>query len=127
MTNYPKISMLKIYLDVLDPEQKKIFEKLRAFGKDGVLGGETAISLQIKHRRSFDFDIFLPKPIPQTLFKKTQEVFGPNLEKLIDSTDQLTFLILLMEKLPLPFCIVIFHLFTLWSKQKLLTSLIFGI
>lgn len=92
MTNYPKISMLKIYLDILDPEQKKIFEKLRAFGKNGVLGGGTAISLQIKHRRSFDFDIFLPEPIPKTLFKKTQEVFGSNLEKLIDSTDQLTFI-----------------------------------
>lgn len=85
--------MSKIYLDILGSEQKRIFEKLRDFGKEGVLGGGTAISLQISHRQSFDFDIFLSKPIPKALFKKAQEVFGPNLEKLIDSRDQLTFLI----------------------------------
>lgn len=85
--------MSKIYLEIFNPERKKIFSQLKAFQKEGILGGGTAIALQIKHRRSFDFDIFLPKPIPKTIFKKTQEVFGSNLEKLVDNTDQLTILI----------------------------------
>ncbi len=60
--------MSKLFLDTLDPSRKAVFAKLNKFSRLGVLGGGTAIALQINHRRSFDFDIFLKAPIkPQLL------------------------------------------------------------
>ena len=55
--------MLSIHLELLDKERRKVFEKLSAFSQTAVLGGGTALSLQIAHRLSFDFDLFLKKPL----------------------------------------------------------------
>ena len=44
--------------DVLSSSQKQIFEKLAPLKKEAVLAGGTALSLQIQHRQSFDFDLF---------------------------------------------------------------------
>ena len=79
--------MSKLYLEILDPERKKIFKKLSSFKKDGVLAGGTGLALQIGHRKSFDFDIFLPKPIPKRFFRKVVEVFGGNLETRVSTGD----------------------------------------
>lgn len=51
--------MSNIHLEILDPERLEVFKRLKNVKMYGVLGGGTAIAVQIKHRRSFDFDIFL--------------------------------------------------------------------
>lgn len=61
--------MSQLFLDQLDPERKRVFDKLAAFTDTFVLAGGTAIMLQIGHRKSFDFDLFLPNPIPRTLYE----------------------------------------------------------
>jgi len=79
--------MSKLYLELLDPERKKVFEKLSAFKKDGVLAGGTALALQIAHRKSFDFDVFLQKPISRMFFKKVVAALGKDLETRISTGD----------------------------------------
>lgn len=55
--------MSLIHPEILDNTRKNVFRKLKAFKKLGYLAGGTALSLQLKHRHSFDFDIFLKKEI----------------------------------------------------------------
>ena len=58
--------MSSIDLDILDDKRREIFLRLKSFKKKGYLSGGTALSLQIRHRRSFDFDIFLDREIKDT-------------------------------------------------------------
>lgn len=46
------------HLDVLPPEQRRLWGELRALPGYFVLYGGTAIALQLGHRRSVDFDFF---------------------------------------------------------------------
>lgn len=65
--------MSLIHLEVLDNKRKDYFQRLKIFKNKGYLAGGTALSLQIKHRYSFDFDIFLDREIKRSdylLFKK---------------------------------------------------------
>ncbi len=55
--------MSSIRLDLLDNERQTVFRQLSPFGRESVLGGGTALSLQIGHRYSFDFDLFFTRPI----------------------------------------------------------------
>ncbi|MBU3922718.1 hypothetical protein KJ684_00575 [Patescibacteria group bacterium] len=55
--------MLSIHLELLDEKRKNVFLKLKSFEGRGYLVGDTALSLQIGHRHSFDFDIFLNREI----------------------------------------------------------------
>lgn len=73
--------MSLIHPEVLDDKRKDYFQRLKAFKNKGYLAGGTALSLQIKHRYSFDFDIFLDREIKRSdfillkkyfLIKKTQ-------------------------------------------------------
>ena len=52
----------EIHLDVLPYEQLKLFDMLSAqsFIKDFYLAGGTSLAIQIGHRRSIDFDFFIP-------------------------------------------------------------------
>ncbi len=50
--------MTKLFLDVLDKPRREILTKLGVFGDSAVLGGGTALALQIGHRKSFDFDFY---------------------------------------------------------------------
>jgi hypothetical protein len=84
--------MSKIYLEILDKERKLILEKLKNFSSVGYLAGGTALSLQISHRLSLDFDFFVEKPLKRTLIKKCQEVFGQDIQVIYQTADQLTFL-----------------------------------
>lgn len=68
--------MLKLYQEIFDPERKKLFAKLKDFSKNGFLAGGTALALQIGHRKSFDFDIFLPKPLSLQFYRKTLKILG---------------------------------------------------
>lgn len=68
--------MSKIYFDVLTEGEKKEFPKLANFRDIGVLAGGTALALQLNHRRSYDFDIFLSNPLPTSLIRKVKRIFG---------------------------------------------------
>lgn len=67
--------MLKIHPELLDKNRLKIFNQLAVFENYGYLGGGTALSLQILHRKSFDFDIFVKKPISNQLRLKIKKVW----------------------------------------------------
>lgn len=68
--------MSQLYLEILDAERLKIFNKLSAFSPLGFLAGGTALALQIGHRKSFDFDVFLPKSLSAKFYQKVLNVFG---------------------------------------------------
>lgn len=84
--------MSALYLEILDKERLEVFRKLSGFSDLGILGGGTAISLQIGHRRSFDFDIFTQKSLPIALWKKIRQIFGSGCVRTLDIQDQLNFL-----------------------------------
>ena len=56
--------------EIFDPDRTEIFQKLKPFNRIGVLAGGSALALQLGHRKSFDFDIFISKPL-STGVKKT--------------------------------------------------------
>jgi hypothetical protein len=85
------MAMTKIYLDILDIERKKVFSKLKCLTNKGTLAGGTALSLLIKHRYSFDFDVFFEKHVIQSafgLFSQKVEIQ----EKRVEQPNQITFL-----------------------------------
>lgn len=82
--------MTEIFLDILDKQRLKTFSLLADFRSSALLGGGTALALQIKHRKSFDFDCFVSKPIPSSLYAKVKKIFQESPIKLVDSSDQLT-------------------------------------
>lgn len=86
-----------IHLEVLDKERQELLEKLAQFLKgfnsgkvQFILGGGTALTLQITHRKSFDFDFFCQVEIPKSLIEKlSRKISIANIS--IDSYDELTF------------------------------------
>jgi hypothetical protein len=50
-------------LDVLPPEQQRLWRELKPLAGDVVLYGGTAIALQLGHRQSIDFDFFAQRDI----------------------------------------------------------------
>lgn len=70
--------MLSIHLELLDKERKEVFEKLKIFSKTAILGGGTALPLQIVHRLSFDFDLLR--------IKRTFKIGGVH----VNTSEQLT-------------------------------------
>ncbi len=80
--------MSKLSFDILTAEQRKTFESLKAFSRDGVLGGGTGLALQLVHRKSYDFDVFCPKPISKTFLLKLKGHFK-RLQILVDTSDEL--------------------------------------
>ncbi len=106
--------MTKISLDILDDKRKEVFLRLKQFSSDGTLGGGTAIALQLKHRYSYDFDVFFEKPVTRNLFKKADNIFTIQ-EKLVDNQDQLTFL----TKEGVKITFLFYPFFPLHSKIKI--------
>ena len=51
--------MSKIYFKILDNDRMSVFDKLKAFQNEGYLAGGTALALQLNHRTSEDFDVFV--------------------------------------------------------------------
>jgi hypothetical protein len=76
-------------LESLDENRLIVFNKLKSFKDVGILGGGTALALQIGHRISFDFNIFTNKKLDKNLWKRAKDVFGENSVKLLDNEDQL--------------------------------------
>ncbi len=59
----------EFHLDVLPDEQLKLFNTLstESFIKDFYLAGGTSLAIQIGHRRSIDFDFFIPSDFNTSL------------------------------------------------------------
>src|SRR3989344_241836 len=68
--------MSKIYLEIFNPEQKRVFTRLRDFREDGYLAGGTALALQLGHRVSVDFDVFSHQPLSRLLRSKITKHFS---------------------------------------------------
>lgn len=82
--------MSKIYLEIFDTDRNQVFQKLSHFRQDGYLAGGTALALQINHRKSFDFDVFIENPVSHQLKKKVEQVFGKN-EYYVNTGEQISF------------------------------------
>ena len=81
--------MSKLILETLDTKRINAFNKLKSFNSLGILGGGTALALQIGHRKSYDFDIFVKEEINKLVWKKVKEVFGESSYKTLDTPEQL--------------------------------------
>ncbi len=83
-------NILNIHLELLDKERQEVLQKLIPFALDFVLGGGTALALQLAHRKSFDFDFFSSSQIPKNLLEKlSQNLSIENI--VVDTLDELTF------------------------------------
>lgn len=79
-----------LHLDVLDKQRQNLLEKLLPHTKGFILGGGTALSLQLAHRKSFDFDFFSRLKIDKIFLEKLNE--GVSIADIsVDSQDELTF------------------------------------
>ncbi len=79
-----------IHLGLLDKKRQEVLQKLIRFTEGFMLGGGTALSLQLAHRKSFDFDFFSDHQISKKLLEKLSSVL-PIENIVIDTTDELTF------------------------------------
>lgn len=84
-------TMSKIHLELLDKERQAVFQSLIAFKDIGYLAGGTALALQINHRRSEDFDIFIDKQIDNKLRLNIEKIFGSVIYTL-NTSDQINFI-----------------------------------
>lgn len=80
--------MSSIHLDLLDKKRRTVFERLKVF-KEATLAGGTALMLQIAHRKSFDFDLFLERGVGKEDFQELKRVFKIKVVD-INTSDQLT-------------------------------------
>ena len=83
--------MSKLRFDLLDKNQKECLDILTYFSKYGILGGGTALMLQLAYRKSFDFDIFTPKPISKQFLYKVREHFK-SIKIIVDTADEFSFI-----------------------------------
>ena len=68
-----------------------VFDKLKAFQNEGYLAGGTALALQLNHRISEDFDVFVGREIGNKLRLKVKEIFG-NVTFYVNTSDQISFI-----------------------------------
>ncbi len=83
--------MSKIYPEIFTTNQNRAFLKLKSFSSYGYLAGGTALALQINHRKSADFDIFINKAVSNKLRLKIKKELGQE-NILVNSGDQITFI-----------------------------------
>lgn len=83
-------NILKIPPEILDKEREALFKKLLPYTTGFVLGGGTALALQIAHRKSFDFDFFSSERIKKNLAEKLSQNGLINTVS-VDTADELTF------------------------------------
>ncbi len=84
--------MQKLYKEVLTIEQAKLLPLLKKFPDFGLVGG-TAIALQIGHRESIDFDLFILKPFENIEIKRKIQNIGKIDRVIRDENNQFTFLL----------------------------------
>lgn len=85
-----KLDISKLHLDILDNSRRELLQRIIPSIKEFVLGGGTALSFQIAHRQSFDFDFFSEQEISRQLLEKLSSDIEIK-EVVVDSTDELTF------------------------------------
>jgi len=85
-----KENISKIHLELLDQKRQTLLKSIANTSDAFVLGGGTALALQIKHRQSFDFDFFSQKEIPKNLLEKLQKNLKISRVSR-DTVDELTF------------------------------------
>lgn len=83
-------STSKLFTDIIDSYRLAVFNRLEAIKDIGYLAGGTALSLQIRHRLSYDFDIFTTKKITPGLREQIAGLFDSPLRFTMDTSDQLT-------------------------------------
>lgn len=83
-------NILKIHKGVLDKERQELLDKLCRYAKDYILGGGTALALQLGHRKSFDFDFFGSHQISKNLLENLSNTM-PIGNISVDTADELTF------------------------------------
>lgn len=82
--------MLSIHLEILDKKRAIVFQQLKEFREYGYLAGGTALALQINHRRSYDFDVFIHQTVNHLLKHKIAKVFG-NINYYVEADVQVSF------------------------------------
>lgn len=65
--------MSKLFFEVLDAKRRSAWHDLFKLPYGGVLGDGTALALQIRHRISYDFDIFYDKPLSAALILRLKK------------------------------------------------------
>lgn len=83
-------NILNLHLDLLDKKRQQVLDTLSPFTRDFVLGGGTALSLQLAHRLSFDFDFFSESPLTQKLLENISRKLTID-HIVVDTRDELTF------------------------------------
>ena len=78
----------KVRLNLLSKPAFEIFGELGKITPEGVLGGGTAIMLLLAHRRSFDLDVFLTRPIPKNLLTRLKSYYQSRLSAVIGDTEE---------------------------------------
>jgi len=84
--------MSLIHLELLNKNSQEVLKKLAVFAKEAILGGGTALSLQLAHRYSYDFDLFFPRKIQREDFIKLRKVSKIKKNK-INNQEELTVII----------------------------------
>ena len=79
-----------MYFDILSEKQKEVFKQLETFDRGGYLAGGTSLVLQLAHRKSYDFDLFLPKPL-STRFRFNAKQHFKKFTILVDTSDEFSF------------------------------------
>lgn len=83
--------MSKIHIEILDNDRLTVFNKLKAFKNEGYLAGGTALALQLNHRISEDFDVFINRETDNKLRLKIKEIFG-DVTFYVNTADQISFI-----------------------------------
>lgn len=108
----------KLYTKFLGKDRKKVFNKLISFSDIAFLGGGTALCMQLNHRKSYDFDLFVNNSIEKTLLNRVIKVFDKNIKVLVDSSDELSLLI--FQKIKLSFIYFPFpHIYSLVKANSI--------
>jgi len=78
-----------LHLELLDKERQEVLSQLTSVTSGYVLGGGTALALQLNHRISFDFDFFSSSEISRKLLEKVSQVLDVG-NIAVDTRDELT-------------------------------------
>jgi len=80
-----------VFTKFLDTSRIEVWKRLVEFKDVGILAGGTALSMQINHRISYDFDVFTDKPIDDRFLLKLKKIFWEyEVEPMVDTSDELT-------------------------------------
>lgn len=79
-----------LHANILTPEQEDLIKLVREFGGDFYLVGGTALSLQLGHRRSIDFDLFTRRSFDNNRIIKLVEKYYRLDSTGVNQKDQLT-------------------------------------